>query len=162
MIRLIAAIDANRGLADDQGIPWQGKLPSDARYFRDQTARGIIVMGFRTYEEFAHPLHDRTNYVVIRSGSPPLRTGFGAVENLDQFLAGHNDEVVWIIGGAGLYQRTLSLADELYITQLDQDFHCTKFFPRFDVDFTLEPGSETHRENDISYRFETWHRNGPG
>jgi dihydrofolate reductase len=162
VIRLIVAIDANRGLADDQGIPWQGRLPSDARYFRDQTAEGTIVMGFRTYEEFAHPLHDRTNYVVARSGGPPLRTGFRPVLDLDQFLAGHTGGTVWIIGGAGLYQRTLPAADQLFITQLDQDFHCTKFFPRFDADFSLDPGSETHRENDISYRFETWHRNRPG
>jgi dihydrofolate reductase len=158
VIRLIAAIDVKRGLGDGHGIPWQGKLPSDAEYFRTQTAEGLIVMGFRTYEEFDHPLHDRANFVASRPGAPPLRTDFHAVEDLSQFLADHARELVWIIGGAGLYEATLASADELYITQLDRDFHCTKFFPAFDGEFLLDPGAETRRENDISFRFERWRR----
>jgi dihydrofolate reductase len=158
MIRLIAAIDVKRGLGDGHGIPWQGRLPSDAEYFRSQTAEGLIVMGFRTYEEFEHPLHDRTNYVTTRPGSELLRTGFRAVDDLQRFFAGHTGELVWIIGGARLYEESLAYADELYITQLDQDFHCTKFFPAFDGAFLLDPGAETHSENDISFRFERWRR----
>ncbi len=158
VIRLIAAIDVKRGLGDGHGIPWQGKLPSDAEYFRSQTAEGLIVMGFRTYEEFDLPLHDRVNYVVSRPGSSPLRSGFHAVQDLSRFLADHTEELVWIIGGAALYEASLASADELYITQLDQDFHCTKFFPRFDDGFLLDPGAETRHENGISFRFETWQR----
>jgi dihydrofolate reductase len=150
VIRLIAAIDVKRGLGDGHGIPWQGKLPSDAAYFRSQTDEGLIVMGFRTYEEFDQPLHDRTNYVVSRAGSSPLRPGFDAVDDLARFLADHTGELVWIIGGAAVYGASLASADELYITQIDQDFHCTKFFPVFE--------GETQRENDISFRFETWRR----
>jgi dihydrofolate reductase len=115
-------------------------------------------MGFRTYEEFEHPLHDRTNYVTTRPGSELLRTGFRAVDDLQRFFAGHTGELVWIIGGARLYEESLAYADELYITQLDQDFHCTKFFPAFDGAFLLDPGAETHSENDISFRFERWRR----
>jgi dihydrofolate reductase len=158
MIRLIAAIDVKRGLGDGHGIPWQGRLPSDAEYFRSRTAEGLIVMGFRTYEEFEHPLHDRTNYVTARSGTAPLRPGFRAVDDLERFFADHTDELVWIIGGARLYEESLAFADQLYITQLDQDFRCTKFFPMFDRDFLLDPGAETQRENDISFRFERWRR----
>jgi dihydrofolate reductase len=59
MIRLIAAIDKSRGIADEHGIPWQGKIPTDTRYFREQTAEGTIVMGYGTYVEYDRPLHDR-------------------------------------------------------------------------------------------------------
>jgi dihydrofolate reductase len=38
MIRLIAAIDSQRGIATDSGIPW--KLPGDSAYFREKTAQG--------------------------------------------------------------------------------------------------------------------------
>jgi dihydrofolate reductase len=158
MIRLIAAIDARRGLADEQGIPWQGRLPTDAAYFRSRTAEGLIVMGFTTYEEFATPLHDRTNYVASRSTTTALRPGFEVVADLDPFLAAHRDEVVWVIGGAALYEASLPVADELVITQLDQDFHCTKFFPSYDQDFDLDPGAPTMVEGGISFRFETWRR----
>jgi dihydrofolate reductase len=161
MMRLIVAIDEKRGLADDHGIPWQGRIPSDAEYFRSRTAEGLIVMGFRTYEEFARPLHDRTNYVFSRSATSSLRPGFSPVTDLAPFMAGHRDDVVWIIGGAGLYQAALPLADELYITQLDGDFGCTKFFPEFAHDFLLDPGARRMVENDISFRFEVWRRPPP-
>jgi dihydrofolate reductase len=159
MIRLIAAIDARRGLADDQGIPWQGRLPTDAAYFRSRTAEGLVVMGFKTYEEFAKPLHDRTNYVASRSTTTALRPGFEVVADLDRFLADHRDEVVWVIGGAALYEAALPEADELVITQLEHDFHCTKFFPRFDHDFHVYSGSPAIDEGGISFRFQTWRRN---
>ena len=86
MIRLIAAIDETRGLADAHGIPWQGRTPADSRYFSHQTADGVILMGFRTYEEFDRPLHDRQNFVLVRAAMPPLRPGFSSVLNLDKFL----------------------------------------------------------------------------
>ncbi len=159
MIRLIAAMDARRGLADEHGIPWQGRIPSDAEYFRRRTAQGLIVMGFGTYQEFAEPLHDRTNYVATRSTTTGLRPGFEVVPALDPFLADHGDEEVWVIGGAAIYEASLPRADELVLTQLDRDFHCTKFFPPFDHDFHLDPGAPTTVENGISFRFETWRRN---
>ena len=51
MIRQIAAMDAKRGIATANGIPWS--LPGDAAYFENQTVEGIIVMGWATYNEFA-------------------------------------------------------------------------------------------------------------
>lgn len=131
MIRLIAAVDSRLGVANDHGIPWQGEIPSDTKYFNDETASGIIVMGFRTYQEFDKPLHDRQNFVVTRPESAELRPGFDGVVDLKGFLHEHAHDLVWVIGGAGLFAASLALADELYLTQLDEDFHCTKFFPTF-------------------------------
>jgi dihydrofolate reductase len=158
MIRLIAAIDKSRGIADDHGIPWQGRIPADSRYFKDQTAEGAIVMGYRTYEEFSHPLHDRANYVVTRPETPPLRPGFVAAADLDAFLLEKAHAVVWVIGGAGIFAEAIHVADELFITQLDADFRCTKFFPKFDNDFVRAREFGWHRENDISFRFQIWRR----
>jgi dihydrofolate reductase len=46
MIRLIAAVDAKRGIAIATGVPW--KLPGDIAYFHEQTRLGLIVMGWVT------------------------------------------------------------------------------------------------------------------
>ena len=62
MIRLIAAMDSRHGIATASGIPW--KLPGDTAYFREQTSRGLILMGRSTYDEFAAPLHGRENFVL--------------------------------------------------------------------------------------------------
>ena len=158
---MIAAIDTMRGLADDHGIPWQGRIPSDSAYFRQKTSEGTIVMGFRTYQEFAQPLHDRQNFVVTRAGSPELRAGFEPVFDLGNFVHERADETVWVIGGAAVYAQALPWADDLFITQLETDFHCTKFFPDFDGDFFLASALDRRTENEISFRFEIWRRDPP-
>ena len=156
MIRLIAAVDTNLGIADEHGIPWQGRIPTDTKYFRERTAQGTIVMGFRTYEEFAQPLHDRTNFVVSRPDTSELRSGFVGVPDLIGFLGEHVDEVVWVIGGVGVFAQSIPVADELYITQVDGDFHCTRFFPKFADDFALTTELEPHLENGVRFRFQIW------
>ncbi|MCU1363400.1 MAG: dfrA [Acidimicrobiaceae bacterium] len=161
MIRLIAAVDSELGLADDHGIPWQGKIPLDAKYFNDETTEGIIVMGFRTYQEFDKPLHGRENYVVTRPDSGELRPEFTGVDDLSAFLEGHALDLVWVIGGAGLFAQSLDQADELYITQLDRGFHCTKFFPYFRDAFELVSQLGPHVESGISFLFQVWRRTNP-
>jgi dihydrofolate reductase len=155
VIRLIAAMDDKRGISGGHGIPWQGRIPADTKYFREQTAHGVIVMGYRTYEEFAQTLHDRENFVVCRPGTS-LRPGFVGVPDVVEFLTRHSDETVWVIGGAVVYATTLPRADELYITQLDGDFKCTTFFPTFDDAFVLADDLGSHHENGIAFRFEIW------
>ena len=158
MIRLIAAIDRRRGIATESGIPWQGKIPTDTRYFREQTAEGTLVMGYRTYLEMGQPLHERPNFVVSRPDTPALRTGFVAIANLAAFLQDHSRDVVWVLGGAAVFAQSIPMADELYITQLEADFQCTRFFPAFRHDFLLATALEPVREADISFRFEIWQR----
>jgi dihydrofolate reductase len=158
VIRLIAAVDAHLGIANEHGIPWQGKIPMDTEYFQEQTADGFIVMGYATYKEFGQPLHDRTNYVVSRPDSGALREGFVGVLDLTQFLDERARELVWVIGGAGLFSRSLERADQLFLTQLDSDFHCTKFFPDYVDEFDLVSELGPHVQSDISFTFQTWHR----
>jgi dihydrofolate reductase len=159
--RLIAAVDAKLGVANDHGIPWQGKLPSDAKYFRDQTSQGIIVMGYGTYQEFTAPLHDRENFVVARPDSGELRAGFVAITDVASFLQQRANDLVWVIGGAALFAATLDSADELYLTRVEQDFDCTKFFPAFSDAFALTSDAVPQVENGITFHFEIWHRRVP-
>jgi dihydrofolate reductase len=155
MIRLIAAVDSQRGIADDSGIPW--KLPGDTAYFRQKTATGLILMGRATYDEFAAPLHDRENYV-LSTTTTPLRAGFEAVADLQQLGTAHPGEDVWVIGGATVYQETIADAEELLLTQVLKDFHCTKFFPPYQAAYARKDHSPDHEEGGIGYRFETWRR----
>jgi len=158
VIRLVAAIDARRGVATDSGIPW--KLPGDIAYFHEKTARGVILMGRATYNEFEAPLHGRENFV-LSTQSAPLRTGFRAVASIDELRAGHPDDDVWVIGGATVYAETIPEAEELLLTQVLRDFNCTKFFPPYRADFELKTESDDHQEGGVTYRFETWRRLEP-
>lgn len=156
MIRFIAAIDSKKGIADENGIPWQGKVPGDVAYFRKQTLNSNVLMGFGTYTEFSRPLVDRHNYVATtkREG---LRAGFERVADAGQFLSEAKQDV-WVIGGEILFRSTLRLADELYLTRLDADFSCTKFFPDFEAQFILSSKTEPVVENNVTYHIEVWKR----
>ena len=152
MIRSIVAVDETRGMANNDGIPWQGKIPSDVAYFREKTlSGGVILMGYGTYAEFTKPLHGRTNYVATHKVES-LRDGFIKVGNAREFLK-QAAEDVWNIGGAALFEDTLDLNDELYITKVRGNFDCTKFFPEYEELFELVSESEPITENGITYTF---------
>ncbi len=154
MIRAIAAIDNTRGLATDDGIPWD--LPSDKAYFRDKTNGGVVLMGYATYQEFDEPLPNRRN-LVATSSTEDLRPGFEKIPDARKFLEDTKDDI-WVMGGAGTYASVFDLVEELYITQLDGDWHCTKRFPEFAEKFDLTASSAPQHENDINFKYQVWRR----
>lgn len=154
MIRAIVAIDTKRGLANDKGIPWD--LPTDRKYYRAKVTSGLLLMGYGMYKELSQPYPGSTNYVATGSDEK-LREGFEVVKDARKFLQNSKSDV-WDMGGAGLITNTIDLIDELYITQLEGDFHCTKFFPEYEQDFAKVSQSEPQTENDIIFRFTVWKR----
>jgi len=151
---MIAAVDNKRGIANEHGIPWN--LPSDVAYFREKTKGARVVMGFGVYKELQAPLPDRENYVLTRD-TGALRDGFLPVTDLSAFLEAATEDL-WVIGGAVTYELALPYADELYLTELEQDFHCTKFFPEFAGAFELLQESEPQIENGITFRYRVYGR----
>jgi len=154
MIRFIAAIDSKLGLANNQGIPWQGKLPTDVAYFRDKTTGSTVLMGYGTYKEFKGPLPERIN-VVASSKMQPLIPGFKLTNDARKFLLEQSGDI-WVIGGSGLFTQTLDLANELYLTRVEGDFGCTKFFPEFTSKFVITSSTKPITENGINLHFEVW------
>lgn len=157
MIRFIAAIDSERGIADDNGIPWQGKIPSDVKYYNKQLQGDFVLMGMGLYNELSKPYDAKVNYVASRDPNTELREGFTLTTDARATLQ-EADGDIWNAGGAGVYASTFDLADELYLTQLDQDFNCTKFFPEFKDKFDLKSESDPLTENGITYTFQVWTR----
>ena len=158
MIRFIAAIDEKQGIADEHGIPWQGKIPGDVKYYTDKIKHGgVILMGYGVYKELSHPYEGGTNYVATKDHSEKLRPEFVPIDDAMEFLKNANDDV-WDVGGAMLFASTIDFAEELYITQLEGDFKCTKFFPPYKNQFTLAHSEEPITENGVTYRFQVWKR----
>ena len=71
------------------------------------------------------------------------------------------EQDVWVIGGSTVYADTITEADELLLTQVVGDFHCTKFFPPYQLQFCLATKSDDQKDGDTTYRFETWQRLSP-
>jgi len=154
MIQVAAALDDNRGLANDQGIPWD--LPGEVAHERQETKGGNMLMGYNTYLEFTTPPPDR-QWFVLTDGMEPLRPGFRAVTDLKAFME-NPPKNLWLFGGAGVFAQTIDYADELHLTRIEGDFGCTKFFPEFTDKFGLTQKSPPQLENGITYRYEVWKR----
>jgi dihydrofolate reductase len=157
MVRLIAAIDEKQGIADEHGIPWRGKVPGDVKYYTDKINDGNpILMGYGVYKEMTKPYAGGTNYVASLHDEK-LHDGFELVHNAAEFIKNSKSDI-WDVGGAILFASTIELADELYITQLQGDFGCTKFFPEFKNEFELIKESDPITENNVTYTFQVWKR----
>src|ERR1700722_3301168 len=104
MIRFIAALDSQLGIANSEGIPWQGKLPTDVAYYRQKTAGGTVLMGYGDYLEHKQPPERRT-FVATRRDDP-LRPGFERVSDARKFLINAKQDI-WVDGGANLFANTI-------------------------------------------------------
>lgn len=157
MIKCIVAADEKRGIADDNGIPWQGKIPSDVAYYRELIKDGgTLLMGYGLYKELTKPYPGGINYVAM-DFEKELKEGFEAVQDARKFIQETSGDV-WNLGGAGLIESTFDLIDELYITQLEGDFNCSKFLPEYEDQFDKISESEPLTENGITFRFTVWKR----
>lgn len=156
MIRAIIAVDKNRGMADDNGIPWN--IPGDQKYFVDHLQSGTILMGYNTYDELSEPFGSTDNFVAT-SSTEQLRPGFIAISDAREFLEGATNGEVWNIGGADLLNSTLDLIDELYVTLVEGDYQTTKFIDDYSKIFTKVSESLPITENSTRYRYQIWHKN---
>lgn len=156
MIRAIAAIDEKRGIADNNGIPWAGRIPSDIKYYQKKILGHDVIMGFNLYQELTGPYPNCKNYVVTRQRTE-LREGFININDPYDLILNYKGDL-WNIGGAGLYASTLDLNDELYLTQLSGEYGCTKFFPEFNEKFSLVEESNPITEDKVTFIFQVWEK----
>lgn len=153
MIRLIAAIDRQQGLAKHGILPWS--IPDDENYFTEQTKLfgGNVLTGGRTFRETYHgPLADRQNFILTRQTDPI--EGVTIVHDLLDFLKNFNHDL-WIAGGANLFEQAINAgyADELYLTHIDANFGCDQFFPAYENKFKKVNQSEGHEQNGFRFTY---------
>lgn len=129
MISLIAAVGKNLELGKDNGLLWN--LPGDMKFFRTTTAGHTVVMGRLTYESIGRPLPKRRNIVISRN--PDYKPeGVEVYPTLEEALAACENDC-FIIGGAMIYALSLNLADELVLTEVDNEYpDADVYFPEFD------------------------------
>jgi dihydrofolate reductase len=151
MIRLIAAVDRKLGIGKNGGQPWS--IPEDEAYFSEQTKLygGEILVGRTTFETFKAPLSNRKNYV-LTSHTEPIE-GAELVHDLEAFLESYANKDLWVVGGGEVFKSVMDLgkADELYLTHIDADFNCNRFFPAYEEKFKLLEKSEEREQNGFHF-----------
>ncbi|MHB1330908.1 MAG: dihydrofolate reductase [Minisyncoccota bacterium] len=134
-LKIIAALSANRVIGRNNNLPW--KLPEDMKWFRQQTGREPVVMGRKTFlslpEKF-RPLPGRENIVLTRNSETLSAYKVTIVSNFNEVITRAKKEVVWVIGGAEVYNQALPHSDELYLTRVHANVEGDTLFPEWDKD----------------------------
>ncbi len=131
IISLIAAMDKNRLIGRENGLPWH--LPEDFRHFKSVTMGKPIIMGRKTFESIGRPLPGRKNVVISRGGfDAEGAVTTGSIESALQEVA--DAEEVMIIGGANLYSQMIDRASRMYLTHVDAECEGDAWFPEFCMD----------------------------
>ena len=140
-ISIIAAVARNRAIGlKNKLIYW---LPNDLKRFKQLTTGHTIVMGRNTYLSLPKgALPNRRNVVLSRSAFAEGNTaedrvaqypGCNVYPTLDAALEScRDDEDIYIIGGASVYNQALKVADRLCLTEVDDTpAEADTFFPDY-------------------------------
>ncbi len=139
MLSLIVAMAKNRVIGHENKMPWH--LPAELAYFKRVTTGHPIIMGRKTFESIGRPLPHRRNIVVSRNIN--FRTdGVEVSTSLEAALALCPDDNPFVIGGGTLYAEALTLADTLYVTEIDAELTGDTFFPPLDLAIWREHSRE--------------------
>lgn len=128
-ITVIAALAQNNAIGRNNRLLYA--LPNDLRRFKALTTGHTIIMGRKTFESLPKgALPNRRNLVLSRQEGADF-PGTECFRSLPEALeACRNEEEVFVIGGASVYQEALPLADRLCITHVaDTPADADAFFP---------------------------------
>ena len=142
-ISIIVAVAQNNAIGfENKLLYW---LPNDLKRFKSLTTGHTIIMGRRTFESLPKgALPNRRNIVLSRQDIDfPGAERYASLEAaLEQC---RNEEEVFIIGGASVYQEALPLADKLCITHIeDTPSEADAFFPEINPSVWNETSREVH------------------
>ncbi len=164
MFKAIWAEDLDGVIGDGNSIPWY--VPEDFRRFKELTLFSPVVMGKNTWLSLpakSKPLKDRTNVILSstlkRDEVPDNVLLYNHINELEALQ--FDSPVVWIIGGASLYQQMLGriLVIERTVVHIHSGGNI-KAPVLSNNDFRLEHKTNTiiSENKGIKFHYETWVR----
>lgn len=148
-IAIIVAHSENLVIGSKGELPWH--YSEDLKRFKRLTIGHPIIMGRKTYESIgAKPLPDRENIVISRTKSYDNCVCFDSLEKALQYV--RNEEMIFIGGGAGLYNEIIDKVDLMYVTVVHKKISGDTFFPEYRNQIGTK-WREIHKEDmeDISF-----------
>lgn len=138
-ISIIAAIDNNNAIGYKNRLLCH--LPADLRHFKELTSGHTVIMGRKTFESLPNGTLPNRHNIVISHEKLHTNTNLSAdgtsfiIKNsiYEALNCVKNDEKIFIIGGESIYNKTIDIADILYITKINAEFTADRFFPEIDM-----------------------------
>lgn len=160
ILKSIVAYADNRVIGKDNDLIWH--LPDDLKHFKDHTAGRTIIMGRKTWDSLGgRPLPKRRHIVITRKEGFQAQ-GAEVVHSLEDALdLAKHEELVYIVGGAQIYELALPYVDYMEITEVHATPDGDAYFPEWDKS-QFELIAQDHRaideRHEFSFTFKTWKR----
>lgn len=162
LIHIVAYAKKNHCIGDENKLPWH--LPSDLKFFKEQTHNNIVVMGRKTFSSIGRVLPNRDNIIVSRDhslkidGAIVLNSLETAISYAKSLAKSHNKKKVFIIGGADIYQQTSNMVDQIEATVVDLDVKGDSHYPSIDMTRYHLTNESNHIDSSsgISYKRQTY------
>ncbi len=156
MIKIIVATSRNRVIGNDNTLIWH--LPVDLKNFKRLTTGSVVIMGRKTYESIGKPLPYRRNIIITRDENYKV-DNCEIVNSLEESLLLCNSDC-FIIGGNEIYKQVLPIADEIYLTLIDEVFEGDTYFPEIGDDWfeSERQDFEPDEKNKYKYSFIKYER----
>jgi dihydrofolate reductase len=161
MISFIVAAAENNVIGKDNQLPWH--LPSDMKYFKNQTWGMTVIMGRKSLESLGKPLQGRKNIVVTRN-KEWQQEGTEVAHSINEAIdlakeTGVNE--IFIIGGAEIFKEAMPFANRIYLTRIHHHFDGDAYFPEVsDAEWTLVQSRfcDADEKNQYPHNFQVWER----
>lgn len=128
MISAIVAVEKGQGIGFNGSMPWP-VLSDDMAWFKKMTTNQVVIMGSATWRSLKKPLPNRINCVISRHGFIQADHCFRYPEAAITFCQyKYPEKEIFVIGGQQLYDSTMSEIRKLYVTEIDHNYTCDKFF----------------------------------
>jgi|SRR5690606_3100178 len=146
MISIVVATDLNNAIGFNNQLLWH--MPADLQFFKRTTTGHTIIMGRKTFESVGRPLPNRRNIIITRK-KDYLASGIEITHSINDALNLCKDEdEVFIIGGAEIYQQSLAYCDRIYLTLVYGEFEADTYFPPISEDLWQLTSESYHKADD--------------
>lgn len=161
-MNLIVAVDKNWGIGNNNKL--LVSIPSDMKFFRQETSGKVVVMGRKTLESFPNglPLKNRTNIVLTSDPSYQVKDAI-IVHDLPELLKElkkYPDDQIYVIGGGKVYEELLPYCNLAHVTKIDFAFEADTYFQNLDEkeEWEITASSEEQTYFDLEYTFVKYER----
>ncbi|MFI3254598.1 MAG: dihydrofolate reductase [Eubacteriales bacterium] len=154
-MKAIVLVDQNWGIGNE------GKqnvfITEDLKRFKEFTTGNTIILGRKTLDTFPSkkPLPNRRNIILSRNPEYTI-SGAEVFSSVEETLAALSpNEMVYVVGGASIYQAFLPYCTEALVTKVEGNYPADCYFPSLDdkEDWTLRDKSNRKEDLSIFYRY---------
>lgn len=156
-ISIIAAVDRHMAIGfKNKLLFW---LPNDLKRFKALTTGNTIIMGRKTFESLPKGALPNRRNIVLSSNPANSFPGAEVFTSLECMLCkiAAKMSMFIVIGGETVYRQAIVLADELCLTEIDDEaLEADAFFPSVDLTVWHEKSREVHPADEkhlCSYAF---------